>query len=210
MNINQTLATVRTDLHGRYGHELAAADINRIFDAVLEQHLASAALLDFVPVFVERDVTERLENIVLNGPLRTVTRRRSVVFVNRDNRIMAEIAAALTRAAAGTSVNVAVAPTHPENAHDRRLENEAHARGLDLTFRTAHPARVLDSHELTVYLSAAEARDMGGRHSVVWDVPATFGMTEEQITTLFSDLGERVAGLVGELHTAPADTALAA
>lgn len=210
MNINQTLTTIRTDLHNRYGHELASAEIDRVFDAALDQHLSTAALQDFVPVLVERDVTERLENIVLNAPLRTVTRRRGVVFVNRRNRVMAETAAALTRAAAGDSVSVATAATHPENAHDSRLESEARGRGLDLVTETAHAGRVLDTAEVTVYLNAGETQDMGGRHSVIWDMPATDGMTEEQISTLISDLSERVGALVSELHLAPATPAVAA
>ncbi|AIT62011.1 three-helix bundle dimerization domain-containing protein [Corynebacterium doosanense] len=208
MNVNQTLTTVRTDLHRRYGHELAVADIDRVFDAVLGQHLSTAALYEFVPVFVERDVTERLENIVLNAPLRTVAPRRGVVFVNRNNRVMAEIAAALTRTAAGDGVSVTTAATHPENAHDSRLEAEARHRGIDLVTETAHAGRVLDSSEVTIYLGAHEAQDMGGRHAVVWDMPATDGMTEEQISTLISDLNERVGALVSELHLAPSAPAV--
>lgn len=209
MFLNQTLTTVRTDLHKRYGHELSAADIDRVFDAAVEQHLRTAALHEFVPVLVERDVTERLENIILNEPLRTVSRRRSVVFVNRDNRVMAQIAAALTSAAAGDSVEAATAATHPENAHDSRLTEEARHRGLELADTAARFTRVLETPEVVVYLRAAETQNIGGRHAVVWDLPATDGMTEEQISTVVSDLAERVAGLVDELHLAPATPALA-
>lgn len=210
MFFNQTISTIRTDLHNRYGHELTAADIDRVFDAAVEQHLSTAALYEFVPVLAERDATERIENIVMNAPLRTVSPRRKVVFVNRDNRVMAEIAAALTRTAAGNGVTVTTAATHPENAHDGRLENEARNRGIELARTTARGGRVLDSAAVTVYLGAGETQDMGGRHAVVWDMPATDGMTEEQISTLVSDLSEHVNVLVDELHLAPAAPAVAA
>lgn len=211
MNIFQILDTVRTDLHNRYGHELDEAEIDGIFDRVVANNMSTATVPDFVPVFVEREVSTEIENIVLDNPLRTVAKRAVIQFVNRDNGTMAEVAAAMLRARAGEQVRVVTARTHPENATDAKLEAQARRRRLDLPEARLRSRRVLDTPDVTVYLGANEAHDMGGRRQWVWDVPvSTDGMNDDQVTTLVADLEQRVEGIVEMLtlrNEAPALTA---
>lgn len=209
MNIFQILDTVRTDLHNRYQHELSEHEIDQVFDRILTEHQRDAAVREFLPVMVEREATAEIENIVLHEPLRTVAKQVVVQFVNRDNAMMAEVAASLLRARAGEHAHVVTARTHPENSTDHKLSAEARYRGLRLTGEHTASRRVLEAPEMTIYLGTNENRDMGGRREVVWDVPATTdGLNEEQVSSLVSDLATRIDGLVDLLELPSASPAL--
>lgn len=209
MKLQNILETIRHDLINRYGHDLAEDEINRIFDTVVAEHMHTATIEEFIPVLVERDVNARLENIFLASVLRTVEKRRNIVFVNRRNRTLAEIAAAMTRRAAGRSANVAVVEAHPENSHDPVLGQVARDRELDLTGQQPQGARVLEAADIVVYLNDTEDQDLSGRHQLVWDLPSTNGMTAPEITETVDALERQVNVLVEELGFTPASPALA-
>ncbi|AWB82786.1 hypothetical protein C3B44_10965 [Corynebacterium yudongzhengii] len=210
MDTDQVLATIRNDLHRHYSHDLDNAEIDRIFDEIVSEHEARATQTRFLPVLVERDAVEKIENIVFTEPLRTAQSRRDVLFVNRDNGTMAEVAAALLEVRVGDRLRAAAAGTHPENSSDEKLLAEARKRELDKNRKrrpTSH--RVLDTPEMTIYLNSDETRDMGGRRHLVWDLPSTDGMNEAQIAELVDELDKRINGLIELLDVAPAEPALA-
>ncbi|GAB3947138.1 three-helix bundle dimerization domain-containing protein [Corynebacterium tapiri] len=199
MTINQILATVREDIHNRYDYALHAEQVDAVLDTVIEEHLGKAEMLDLVPVLVERDASERLEEMLLDGSVHTLHRARRIVFVNRSNRIMAELAAAMTRAVAGTSALVTVAATDENVASDIKLESVARRRSLPLTFEENRERRALNSADVTVYLDEAEAHDMGGRREVVWNIASTENKSGAEIDALADDLQARVEELLAEL-----------
>lgn len=209
MKLQNILTTVREDLHNRYGHDLHDEEIDRIFDAVVAEHRNTATLEEFIPVLVEREVSERLEHIFLSSVVRTAEPRRNIVFVNRTNRTLAEIAAAMTRRAAGNSANVAAVAAHPENSRDPMLTEVARDRELNLTGQQPQRGRVLDAADVTIYLNDREEQDQAGRLQYVWNLPSTNGMTAVQVDDLIDSLEQRVVNLVEELGFVPASPALA-
>lgn len=178
--------TIRTDLHARFGHAVDTNVIDTLLDETYQRHLGTAVLDEFVPVLVEREVSEKLEAM---GALK----RQRIVFVARDNRTLADAAVALTRS---MSFNVVAtsAPTHPENFGDTALEGVLADRGLDLQTRGNNlPAeRVLEAADIVVYMTTGEERDIPGTRQIVWDFDTTATQTAEQARELADDLEARV------------------
>lgn len=62
LNTNRILATIRGDLKARYGREMDTKKIGKIFDKVADSHLETADMVELLPVLVEREATEIIED----------------------------------------------------------------------------------------------------------------------------------------------------
>ena len=198
--------TIRTDLHNRFGHSVDTATIDALLDETYQRHLVTAVIKEFVPVLVERDVTEQLNGTGLN-------KRQRVIFVSRDDRSLADAAVALVNRMSHDVVATSAA-THPENFGNDALESVLAERGLarrasdrDFGPRTE---RVLDAADVVVYMTDREDQDVPGIRQVVWDFGGIEAATIEQARELADDLEIRVMRMLNTLAPRTVGPALAA
>ena len=200
--------TIRHDLHNRYGHAVDAETIDLIVDETYAAHKRTAAVEQFLPIFVEREAVEKIEALCADEGVASDARKR-IVFVSRGNRALADAAAAIASRLGGDAVLVASAATHPENVHDFQLETVASERGVDMretaVYRGAE--RTLESVAAVVYLTPNETHDINALRAFVWDFKRTDGMTLEQTRELADDLGARVQALLLNLDVPVASVA---
>ncbi len=197
-NIN--FRPVREDLHTRYSHRAEAAVIDAILDEVIAGHTATARIADFLPVLVHREAASRIEEHLWTHGNVGVPRKR-ILFVSRTNAQRAALAAAIADRISDGAVIATVAATHPENRDDALIEWVMDERGLaaGARYRTGH-RRTLAAADIVVYLDSGETHDLPGRSFVQWDVPATDGMSVEEVRAFADDLEARVADLLTDLH----------
>lgn len=191
LNIQNALDTLRKDLHESYGHSFSAEEIDSKLDEVIARHLKSATLDEFVPVMVERELSEYFGQ-----------HRVHVRFASGADRSLAAAAVALTKKHAGDALYVDAAATHPENLSDSHMAHVLGERGLG-----EDPARYLDEvrtvamPDYIVYLGRDLERDEAGKDIKIWDIePAT---TVEETRELADDLEARVLYMLGKLGIEP-------
>lgn len=68
LNTNRILATIRGDLKARFGNAMDTKKIGKIFDEVADSHLESADRMELLPVLVEREATEIIEERINKTP----------------------------------------------------------------------------------------------------------------------------------------------
>ncbi len=198
--------TIRTDLHNRFGHVADTATIDALLDETYQRHQATAVIDEFIPVLVEREVTEQLKDIGLN-------KRQRVVFVSRGDRALSDAAVALVNRMSEEVVATAAA-THPENLGNDALKTVLAER--DLTGRTGsqgfgqRAGRVLEAADVVVYLTHDEVQDVPGVRQVVWDFGGIEAATIEQARELADDLEIRVMRMLNTLAPRTVGPALAA
>lgn len=199
MTVN-TFRSVRHDLYTRFGHRADSALIDAILDEVITEHTAAARVTDFLSIFIYREAAEKIQDhLWTHGNIGTP--RPRILFASRTNSARAVLAAALARRISDNAVVATVASTHPENQRDALLEWVMDERGLraEPVSYNADTSRTVAAADLVVYLDGKEPHDLPGRSFVQWDVPATDGMTVEQIRHFARDMEGRVAGLLTDL-----------
>ncbi|WP_257159854.1 three-helix bundle dimerization domain-containing protein [Corynebacterium cystitidis] len=188
---------IRKDLYSRFTYSIDTEVIDQVLDAALEEHSERAIVQDFVPVLAERDAYNELT--LYAAPA------LHIEFANRSNRAMARAAAALARDLTGRRVTATVAPTHPENSTDEKVEWVMDERGLNAPV-DEREHRTMRTPDLVIYLGADEAHDRAGRNASTIDVPDTDGMTVEQVRDVIDALTEKLSATL-QKHDIAAESA---
>lgn len=178
------LENIRKDLYARFAYKLPTTTIDQVLDAAVDTHSRSAKVQDFVPVLAGRDAYAELTAYAAPA-LR-------IEFVSRENQTLARAAAAIARQLTQQRVVASVAPAHPENSTDEKLEWVMNERGLVPPADMPQVARTAQAADLVVYLGKNEDRDRKGRRHEVWDVSNTHGMSLDDVRELVDDLTARV------------------
>lgn len=199
MTVN-AFRSVRHDLYTRFGHRADSTMIDIILDEVISEHTAAANVTDFLSIFIYREAAEKIQDhLWTHGNIGTP--RKRILFASRTNAARAVLAAALARRISDNAVVATVAKTHPENRRDALIEWVMDERGLraEPVIYDGDTERTVAAADIVVYLDDQEPHDLPGRSFVQWDVPATDGMSVEQIRRFAADMEGRVAGLLTEL-----------
>lgn len=201
--MSTVFTTIRTDLHNRFGHAVDTATIDALLDETYQRHMRTAVVNEFVPILVERDVTEQLDQM-------GATKRKRVIFVSRADRTLADAAVALTHSMS-MSVEASAAPTHPENLGNPTLELAFSQRDMDLSHRARgfRAERVLEAADIVVYMTPDEVQDVPALREVVWDFSGADSMTISQAGELADDLEARVMAMLNTIAPRTVGPALA-
>ncbi len=191
INLQTRLDTVRQDMHVAYGHAFSTTQIDAKVDEVIERHLATSTVEDFIPVLVEREVSEFFGS-----------HRIHVRFSAGANHHLAAAAVALTRRYAGDALVVDAAVAHPENDAEGHMAHVLSERGLgEGPERYFDEARTIAMPDFIVYLGRDIAREEAGKDIKIWDIaPAA---TVEETRELADDLEARVLYMLGKLGIEP-------
>lgn len=184
--------TIREDLHRKFDHRYDPEQIDAKLDEVIERHTSRAMLDEFVPVLVERDVTQYFGD-----------HRLYVRFSAGDDHALANAAVALTKKYAGDALVVDAAVEHPENFSVSHMDHVLKEQGLSPSPRHLDHVRTVAMPDYIVYLGVDVPRDEAGKEVKVWDVfkADTVDATRE----LFDDLEARVLYMLNKMGITPLD-----
>lgn len=192
---------IRKDLYARFAYSIDTEVIDQVLDAALEEHAERAIVQDFVPVLAARDAYDELT--LYAAPA------LHIEFANRSNRTVAQAAAAIAREITGRRVTATVAPAHPENSLDEKVEWVMDERGLNRPV-DEREHRTVRTPDLVIYLGADEAHDRAGRQADTIAVPETDGMTVDQVRDMIDTLSDQLAAILRERNIATDSAALPA
>lgn len=184
--------TIREDLHRGYGHRFTAEQIDHKLDGVIERHSTRAVLDEFVPVLVERDVTEFFGE-----------HRLHVRFAAGDDPALAKAAVALTKQYAGDALVVDSAVEPAEDLGDSHVAHVLQERGLYSASRHLDNVRTVAMPDFIVFLGADVPRDEAGKDVKIWDISRA--NTVEETRELLDDLEARVLYMLNKLGIEPVE-----
>ncbi|WP_232843221.1 arsenate-mycothiol transferase ArsC [Corynebacterium hindlerae] len=192
---------VREDLHRRYGHVVDEVTINGVVDDTIAEQQASAKLTAFLPVFVERFATEKLEGLVEG---KETNPRKEVLFACERNAGRSQLASAIMRHLVGDDVFVrsvglkargGINPTVIEVLKERGISTE----GLyqkEITPRVSHRADVV------VLLGIDEIPGIPGDRYIRWEIADPEGASIEEIRTIADAIEAKIRELLPQLEVA--------
>ena len=193
MTDNKRFETLREDLHARFGHSYTANEINARLDWAIEKHTANAQVDEFLPVLIEREVTEYLGD-----------HRLHVRFAAGADHSLAHAAAVLTQRLAGEALYVDTATQHPENGADTRIDQVLAERGLgEDPSEAISETRMVTMPDFIIFLGREVPRDEAGKEIKIWDLPTGEADDIQGSRELADDLEARVFYMLNKLGITP-------
>ncbi|WP_293771007.1 low molecular weight phosphatase family protein [uncultured Corynebacterium sp.] len=194
--LGDRFSIVREDLHRRYDLVCEPAEIDTVIDEEIARHEKTAKVKDFLPVLVERDASERLEE--LSGGER-VDARPEVLFVDQRNTGRSQIASALLRHHNGEGIlSRSVGLTPAGEGIDKRVLDVLRDRGIDTSslYQKQLVARTVHRSSVIVLLGVEGHPDLPGDRYEHWDIADPEGATHEEVAAIVDDIDGRVRELI--------------
>ncbi|MDR7330463.1 arsenate-mycothiol transferase ArsC [Corynebacterium guangdongense] len=187
---------LREDLHRRYDHALAARDIDRILDELISEHTETAKIRTFIPIIVEREATEEIENLAWLGGAHT--RRREILFVCRHNTGRSQIASVIARHLAGEQALFRSVGPEPRAMGNPEIIRQLQERGYDtsLIYPKQLTSRTIYESDVVVLIGPEELRDYQGRATETWDVADPEGMDAAGVAGVIEEIEGHVRALL--------------
>ncbi|GAB3695705.1 low molecular weight phosphatase family protein [Corynebacterium nasicanis] len=198
-------AIVREDLHRRYGQYFYARTIDELLDAAITSAEATAKVDTFLPVTVEREVSEILEERA-EAKGRSGTPRPEVLFVCERNAGRSQLASAIMAQAVGDRVYVRSVGLNPVGGIDPQVIEVLEERGIptghlyqkEIVPRTVHRANVV------VLLGVDEVPGIPADRVERWDIADPAGQPLEKVREIADAIEVQVKELLVELGKANA------
>lgn len=192
---------VREDLHRRYGHMVDATQIDAIVNETIVEQNATAKLTAFLPVFVERFASEKLEALLEDMD---ATPRQEVLFACERNAGRSQLASAIMRHLVGDAVFVrsvgikargGIYPTVLKVLEERGISTE----GLyqkEISPRVSHRADVV------VLLGINEIPGVPGDRYVRWNIADPENQPIEKVREIADAIEAEIRALLPKLNVA--------
>ncbi len=196
-------AIVREDLHRRYGQYFYARTIDELLDEKIAEARAHATVETFLPVTVEREVSEILEERA-GAKGRSGTARPEVLFVCERNAGRSQLASAITSQAVGDRVFVRSVGLNPSGGIQPEVLRVLEERGIpsahlyqkEIVPRTVHRANVV------VLMGVDDVPGIPGDRVERWDIVDPAGQPVEKVREIADDVEVHVKRLLMELGKA--------
>lgn len=192
---------VREDLHRRYGHLIDATQINAIVDETIVEQNATAKLTAFLPVFVERFASEKLETLLDGQEARP---RQEVLFACERNAGRSQLAAAIMRHIAGDDVFVRSVGINARGGINPTVLRVLEERGIstDGLYQKEISPRVSHRADVVVLLGINEIPGVPGDRYVRWDIADPEGASIEEVREIADKIEAEIRGLLPKLNVA--------
>ncbi len=189
---------MREDLHRRYDHALASAEIDRILDEMISQHTESARIQHFVPIIVEREATEEIENLAWGDGLHT--RRQEILFICRHNTGRSQVASVIARHLVGEGALVRSVGPDPRPIGNPEILRQLQRRGYDtsLVYPKQLTSRTIYESDVVILVGGDELRDFRDNAAEIWNIPDPEGMDAVGVGAVIDDIERRVRALLAK------------
>ena len=196
-------AIVREDLHRRYGQYFYARTIDELLDEKIAAARAEAKVETFLPITVEREVSEILEERA-EAMGRSGTARPEVLYVCERNAGRSQLASAITSHIVGDRVFVRSVGLRPEGGIQPEVIEVLEERGIahahlyqkEIVPRTVHRASVV------VLMGVDEIPGVPGDRVERWSIADPAGQPVEKVREIADDIERHVKELLTELGKA--------
>ncbi|GAB2513815.1 Arsenate-mycothiol transferase ArsC1 [Corynebacterium atrinae] len=197
---NDRYAIVREDMHRRYGQYFYAGTIDELMDKAIAEAEARAKIETFLPIIVEREVSEELESRA-EAAGRSGTARPEVLFVCERNAGRSQLASAIMNHVIGDRVFVRSVGLNPVGGIDPQVIEVLEERGIpnahlyqkEIVPRTVHRSSVI------VLMGVDELPGIPGDRIERWDIADPAGKSLDEVRAIADDIEAHIKDLVVEL-----------
>lgn len=198
--MNDQFAIVREDLHRRYGQAFAPETIDTVLDEAIAEHSESSRMQTYLPVFVEREASDRLRRLVRERDL-TRLRRQEILYVDERNAGRSQLAAAYTHHLAGEAVMFRSVGLNPVGGIDRTVLRVLAERGIrhDMLYQKEIVPRTVHRSDIVVLMGVDSIPGVPGDRYVHWDIADPVGQPIERVREIADDVEAHVRALLAEL-----------
>ncbi|QGU08546.1 Arsenate-mycothiol transferase ArsC2 [Corynebacterium occultum] len=200
MNDDQ-FTLVRRDMHRRFGLMFAPETIDRVLDEIIDEHVSGARISTFMAVMVEREASERFEEMASEQQLET-RRRKELLFVCRRNAGRSQLASAITRHLVGNEVLHRSVGLEPSHGIDETVLEVLRERGIstDGLYQKTIVPRTVHTSDVVVLMGVDGVPGVPGHRYVTWDVADPEGQPIDKVREIADDVERRVRELLDELE----------
>ncbi|AKK04163.1 arsenate-mycothiol transferase ArsC [Corynebacterium epidermidicanis] len=198
---------IREDLHRRYGQAVEESLINSVLDSEIAEQTATAKVQAFLPVMVEREVSEKLEQLAEEAGF-SKGARKEILFVDAHNGCRTQLAAAIARHYSHDGVFVRSVGLEPQGGINPAVYEVLGERGIrsDFLYQKEITPRVSHRADLVVLLGVDEIPGVPGDRYLKWDISVSKTPGVEEIRGIADTLEANIKDLLIELdaYEAPA------
>ncbi|MCS5480520.1 protein tyrosine phosphatase [Corynebacterium sp. YIM 101645] len=193
-------AIVREDMHRRYGQYFDPDTIDDLVDRTIEEVSARARIKTYLPVLVEREVSEILEHIAAaDDP--DVESRREVLYVCQRNAGRSQLAACITRHLVGDRLFVRSIGLEPEEGVDPNVLAVLEERGIstEYIYKATIIPRTVHRADVVVLMGVHEIPAVPGHRYVYWNIDDPAGRPIERVRKIADEVEKQVRELLHEM-----------
>ena len=207
--LNRQFEIVREDMHRRYGSLHSADHIDALVDATIAERTAAAKVETFLPVIVERIVSETLEDQATAAGAKDPRARREVLYVCERNAGRSQLASAITSWIVGDKLFVRSVGLNPVGGINPTVLEVLAERGIpaDHLYQKEIVARTVHRCDVVVLMGVDKRPDIPGDRYVEWDIADPEGASIEQVRTIADDVERHVRALLADMGFAEAQSA---
>ena len=207
--LNRQFEIVREDMHRRYGSLHSADHIDALVDATIAERTAAAKVETFLPVIVERIVSETLEEQATAAGAKDPRARREVLYVCERNAGRSQLASAITSWIVGDKLFVRSVGLNPVGGINPTVLEVLAERGIpaDHLYQKEIVARTVHRSDVVVLMGVDKRPDIPGDRYVEWDIADPEGASIEQVRTIADDVERHVRALLADIGFAEAQSA---
>lgn len=199
--LNRQFEIVREDMHRRYGALHPADHIDAVMDDTIAARTAEAKVETFLPVIVERIVSETLEEQALAAGVTDAAARREVLYVCERNAGRSQLASAITAWLAGDRIFVRSVGLNPVGGINPTVLEVLAERGIPTghLYQKEIVARTVHRSDVVVLMGVAQRPDIPGDRYVEWDIADPEGASVEEVRAIADDVERHVRALLADM-----------
>lgn len=199
--LNRQFEIVREDMHRRYGSLHSADHIDALVDATIAERTAAAKVETFLPVIVERIVSETLEEQATAAGAKDPRARREVLYVCERNAGRSQLASAITSWIVGDKLFVRSVGLNPVGGINPTVLEVLAERGIPTShlYQKEIVARTVHRSDVVVLMGVDERPDIPGDRYVEWDIADPEGASIEQVRAIADDVERHVRALLADM-----------
>jgi len=203
---------VREDMHRRYGSLHTAEHIDALVDESIAERTANAKVETFLPVMVERVVSEKLEEQAAAAGATDPCARKEVLYVCERNAGRSQLASAITSWIVGDKLFVRSVGLNPVGGINPTVLEVLAERGIPTghLYQKEIVARTVHRADVVVLLGVDQRPDIPGDRYVAWDIADPEGASIEEARTIADDVERHVRALLDEMGFDEAQSAASA
>ncbi|MGP6175251.1 arsenate-mycothiol transferase ArsC [Corynebacterium sp. A21] len=204
---NDQFDLVRSDMHRRFGQMFSPETIDRVLDEVIDENVSRARITTFVAVMVEREASERFEEMASDDQI-AEKRRKEILFVCRRNAGRSQLASAITRELVGNQVLHRSVGLEPAPGIDETVLEVLRERGIStegLYQKTIVP-RTIHVSDVVVLMGVDEVPGVPGHRYLSWDIEDPEGQPIGKVREIADEVERHVRSLLSDLNLLAAAT----